>query len=68
MEAEGGGQENPMKTIMGATEAARLIGYSPRRTRELLVEGQLGGVRIGGKWLVTAQAVIRFLTARRISW
>ena len=46
---------------MGTTETARLIGYSPRRARELLEEGSLGGVRIGGKWVVTQQAIVRFL-------
>ena len=40
-----GGQETPMKTIMGTSEAARLTGFSPRRIREMLADGVLGGVR-----------------------
>ena len=50
-----------MKTIMGTSEAARLTGFSPRRIREMLADGVLGGVRIDGKWVVTQQAIVRFL-------
>ena len=50
-----------MKTVMGTAEAARLIGFSPRRIREMLADGVLGGVRIDGKWVVTQQAIVRFL-------
>ena len=50
-----------MKTVMGTSEAARLTGFSPRRIREMLADGVLGGVRIDGKWVVTQQAIVRFL-------
>ena len=50
-----------MKTVMGTAEAARLTGFSPRRIREMLADGVLGGVRIDGKWVVTQQAIVRFL-------
>jgi hypothetical protein len=53
-----------MRTVMGTAAAGQLIGYSARRVRELIEEGSLGGVFINHRWVVTEQALKRFVRRR----
>ena len=50
--------ESPKKPgVMYTTDAvANALGLSPRRVRQLLADGQLPGVRLGGRWRVPADA------------
>jgi excisionase family DNA binding protein len=44
-------------------QAAQQLRYSPRRVRQLLVEGTLRGIKVEGgrKWLIPKQAMYRYL-------
>jgi helix-turn-helix protein len=53
-----------MRTVMGTAAVGRLLGYSARRVRELIQEGSLGGVFINHRWIVTEQALKRFMRRR----
>jgi excisionase family DNA binding protein len=46
-------------------EAARLLGVSERRVRQLLADGSLAGERFGDSWMVSADDVARLQVQRR---
>jgi len=38
--------------LMSTTEAARRLGISDRRVRQLLSEGRIESIRVSGRWLI----------------
>jgi excisionase family DNA binding protein len=57
----GGG---PVGVLVGATEAARLLGVSAQWVRRQAADGHLGAQQVGGRWLLDADEV-RHEAARR---
>src|SRR5687768_14845402 len=49
---------------MTAAEAAKRLGITERRVRQLLADGQLEGRRVGRLWFVTDE-IVAVLAARR---
>ena len=44
---------------ISATEAAQLLGVSRMRVNQLLNDGKLDGLMVGGRWIVDAASVRR---------
>ena len=53
-----GNQTGPM---IGAPEAARLIGCTPKHVRELCMRGEIEGVRLGKCWHINRAALLERL-------
>jgi excisionase family DNA binding protein len=43
--------------MLSTVQAAQLLAVSPERVRALVATGQLDGSRVGGRWVVSAEAV-----------
>ena len=48
----------PMDERISTSDASQLLGVTPRRTRQLLVSGELAGRRLNGRWQVSRQSVL----------
>ena len=47
--------------MIGAPEAARLIGCTPKHVRELCMRGEIEGVRLGKCWHINRAALLERL-------
>ena len=49
----------PMDEQISTSDASQLLGVTPRRTRQLLVSGELAGRRLNGRWQVERSSVMK---------
>ena len=47
-----------LPVLLTASEAAALLGVTPKHVRSLLANGKLAGARIGGTWRVNRDALL----------
>jgi excisionase family DNA binding protein len=52
---------------LSAVEAARILGCSDRRIRQLVTDGVLSGKRVAGRWLIDADSVDDRAVAQRVA-
>lgn len=60
--ASGSARSRPSEEIVVA-DAARMLGVSPQRVRQI-AGSRLGGRKVGGRWLLSRAAVLAYLAAR----
>lgn len=54
----------PQKIALTPREVAPLIGKTERRVQQMLVKGELPGVKVGHLWLIGKDALADFLNGR----
>ena len=60
-----GSPENVRLFSMVTSEIAESAGISERRVRQLIAEGRLNAVKLGGVWIIDRESFWRWLRTRR---
>ncbi len=57
--------KNLTSKLISVTEASRISGFTTGFIRQLLIRGEIEGVKIGRNWLITREAIEGYMKQER---